>query len=372
MKVRLWFGCIAGAALLATLPVYAHHSSAPHYDASKEIELDGVVTKWAFVNPHAYVYFDVVNDSGEVVNWRCESNAATSLGRRGWDAETFLPGQKLRINGAPARREDNVCSLNSVTFADGRTVGRSDTLTEAPPPVVVDEKFSDMPARAAYLANGQPNLAGPWVSPPRSGPPGRGMGEGAQPGGSRGPGGPRSTQMTEAGKAAAEQYDIRFDDPSLKCHPANIIFAWTHDQHVNDIYQEDNKVILQNGYVDFVRNIHLDQTDHPNSLTPGVGGHSIGWWEDDTLVVDTIGFEAGILFPLTPLMHSEQMHVIERFTVDNDALTLTRSYVATDPLYLAEEYVGENVMNISAKPYEPYNCVELSGKNNLRPESEIR
>ena len=66
-------------------------------------------------------------------------------------------------------------------------------------------------------------------------------------------------------------------------------------------------------------------------------------------------------------MHSDQMHVVERFTVDPIAKTLTRTYRAEDPLYLKTPYTGTDAMKLSDEPAEPYNCVELSGKNNIRP-----
>jgi len=61
------------------------------------------------------------------------------------------------------------------------------------------------------------------------------------------------------------------------------------------------------------------------------------------------------------------MHIVERFTVDPNAKTLTREYTAEDPLYLKGPYTGRDFMELSSEPYVPYNCVELSGKNNIRP-----
>ena len=66
-------------AAFTPIAVPAHHSSAPHFDSSMEVVVEGVVTEWRFVNPHAYVYFDVVNDSGETVAWRCESSDVMNL-----------------------------------------------------------------------------------------------------------------------------------------------------------------------------------------------------------------------------------------------------------------------------------------------------
>ncbi len=59
---------------------------------------------------------------------------------------------------------------------------------------------------------------------------------------------------------------------------------------------------------------------------------------------------------------------MERFHYDADSKELTRDYVIEDPLYLNSPYTGQDKQGISAEPYVPFNCTELSGKNNLRPE----
>jgi hypothetical protein len=173
--------------------------------------------------------------------------------------------------------------------------------------------------------------------------------------------------MTAAGEAASKAYDQRFDDPAIQCNPANIVFGWTHDQYVNEIVQKKDEITLKYGYMDFTRTIHLNQMEHPKKITPSTAGHSIGKWEGDVLVVDTVGFAPSVLIPINGTMHSGEMHVVERFSVDAAAGTLTRAYRVEDPLYLKAAYTGQDVLRVSAEPYQKYNCVELSGKNNIRP-----
>ena len=100
-------------------------------------------------------------------------------------------------------------------------------------------------------------------------------------------------------------------------------------------------------------------------------GHSIGWWEGDALVVDTVGFELGVLNHMDRSygfsLHSDQLHVEERFEVSADGLTLTRDYTFEDPLYLQGAFSGQDSHSLTTEPYVPYACEELSGQNNLRP-----
>ena len=59
------------AALGWAVSVMAHHGITAQFDTSATFEVSGVVTGLEFVNPHAYVYFDVTEPSGAVVPWRC-------------------------------------------------------------------------------------------------------------------------------------------------------------------------------------------------------------------------------------------------------------------------------------------------------------
>jgi hypothetical protein len=370
--------------IAAVAPVDAHHSSAPHFDRDTTIELEAFVTDVKFVNPHAYVYFDVEGDDGASAAWRCELSAATALQRRGWTAETPLhPGMQITISGSPARREDNVCFLSSFTTSAGVQVNRNGDLIDLG---LTDEPAFEVYAEAAagrpqYLENGQPNLSGAWV---RVRGMGGGMGMGMGAGGNGGPPGlpaflnepaqvsedglPTRPQNNAAGQLASDRWDYNFDNPALFCRNANIIHGWTHDSHVNEISQEEETVTLKYGYMDMVRTIHLSISAHPDGIAPSTEGHSIGWWEDQTLIVDTVGFSPNTITPIQEVMHSDQMHVVERFRYDGETQRLIRSYVVEDPLYFVNTYASEDMMGVSATPWESYGCLELAGDNNRRPE----
>ena len=89
-----------------TVPALAHHSAAPHYDLSREISITGVVSRFEFVNPHAYVYFTVSQAGGAPQPWRCELLARATLSRLGWTPATLTVGQKLTFKAAPALRRE--------------------------------------------------------------------------------------------------------------------------------------------------------------------------------------------------------------------------------------------------------------------------
>ena len=362
-----------GLLLCVTMNSYAHHAAAPNFHADREITVSGVVTELKFVNPHSYIYFNVTDQSGDVVEWRCETQPASRLRQSGWTAESLVPGDAVTITGAPGRREDNLCSLHEALLTDGTALSSSGIVTSAGTQVeatTATTQSEATPTRPAYLANGQPNLSGPWTHDRRAGQRGRrGGGEATQ----RRETGADAPEPTAAAIREAEGFVFEFDNPALRCHPANIVFAWYFEHESNEIHQYDDRVVLQYGYLDLVRTIHLDQSEHPDNIVPSVEGHSVGWWEGDTLVIDTIGFEPGVYAPPATQagdgngMHSTELHVVERFELGVGGDTLIREYTAEDSLYFQKPHSGRDIGFRTTIPYASYDCTELSGENNQRP-----
>jgi hypothetical protein len=113
------------AALLvtgSTLPLVAtaHHSFAAEFDASKVVHLEGTVVKFAWVNPHSWIYMDVTKADGSVEHWKIEGGAPSLLLRRGWNRDSVMPGAKIVVNAFQARDGALRASARDVTFPDGR------------------------------------------------------------------------------------------------------------------------------------------------------------------------------------------------------------------------------------------------------------
>ena len=333
----------------------AHHGITAQFDTSTTFEISGVVTDLEFVNPHAYVYFDVTEDSGDVVPWRCELRAATVLRRSGWSEDMFSPGTEIDVLGSPDRRDPQTCYLVTVTFANGVTVERYGQLTPEGPD---DGSESERPAR---LAGGHPNIGGDWARPQRllGGENALGRGPDQQARNAMGMG--ASVQLTEIGAGAVADYQWE-DNPRFHCMAVNIFDDWTFDQHVNRIVQEEDRITLMYGFMDIVRIIHMEMDEHPADVEMTRAGHSIGRWEGDELVVETTGFAPGYLETRDAVMHGSEMHVVERFTYDHEAGTLTRSWVAEDPAYFVGSITGEDTVEIADIPFEPYNCSDLTNE----------
>ena len=100
-----------------------------------------------------------------------------------------------------------------------------------------------------------------------------------------------------------------------------------------------------------------DRSTRPN-ITPSYAGHSIGRWEGDVLVVDTVGFEPGVIAP--PVRNSDQLHIVERFSLDPEKWVLTREFVAEDPVYFTDQYIGSDQVLVADVPYVAHPCNELA------------
>lgn len=114
---------IACAGMLATaVPVFAHHSFAAEYDASKPVELHGTVTKMEWTNPHARIYLAVKDASGTVTEWNLELASPNVLSRNGWTRHSLKEGDVVTISGSRAKDGNTMANARTVILADGRKV----------------------------------------------------------------------------------------------------------------------------------------------------------------------------------------------------------------------------------------------------------
>lgn len=95
-------GLVVSAALLvATTPLWAHHGAQVAFDTTKEVTWRGVVTSVKWENPHTWIYVDVKDANGNVVNWGLESTPPTMLARNGTTPDVLHPGVEVIIKGNP-------------------------------------------------------------------------------------------------------------------------------------------------------------------------------------------------------------------------------------------------------------------------------
>jgi hypothetical protein len=374
-------------------PAVAHHGFGS-FDVTRDLEITGTITGLDFVNPHAWLYLDVTGDDGTVAPFRCELRPATVLRRAGWSEDMFVVGETVSIEGSPDREDPNACYISTLVLADGSRLDRYGQRNAASAPNAAPR--SD---RLPRLPTGEPNISGDWaeeqyvMTDPR-GQSGafvpisvaRGVGTGDVPEGyvalegARndtdtglfGPlldylrvlvgadtfGDPTSAVVfTPLGERTARDamQDADFD---WRCGATDILSHWGRVEGlINRITQKQDTITLEYGHLGFARTIHMNVDEHPDDIDPSRTGHSIGRWENDVLVVDTIGVSPGPSWP--PLFHGEQMHVVEMFSLDPDTMALRREFVAEDPEHWIGEFRHADVVYPSETPYVADRCEEL-------------
>ncbi len=153
---------------------------------------------------------------------------------------------------------------------------------------------------APHLADGTPDLSGVWMG-----------------------GGSNSGDITKGLKAgdtvimtpwAQRIYKERLakDDPEANCLPFGIPRSAPYPWRI--VQTATHYFMLYEGNIHSYRQIFMDGRKHPADLNPTWYGHSIGRWEGQTLVVDTVGFNDRFWFDYLGHPHSEKLRTVERYT----------------------------------------------------------
>jgi hypothetical protein len=123
---------VATALILLGAPLGAHHGTGT-YDSTKSVTLSGVVTEFAFTNPHAALYFDAKEPGGKVVSWAIEMNSPGVLRRAGWTKATFKTGDQITITVRPAKAGTPVGLINRAqpVLVNGKQVLSGDRTANA-------------------------------------------------------------------------------------------------------------------------------------------------------------------------------------------------------------------------------------------------
>jgi hypothetical protein len=395
----------------------AHHGFGT-FVMNQDVEITGTVTGFDFVNPHSWLYLDVTQPDGKVVAVRCEMRSATTLRRSGWTPDLFPVGKKITITGSPDRDDPYSCYVSTVIFDDGSKIDRYGQITAAadigqgqrperlangqpnisgdwaeeqrvmtdprgqigtlvplsqveeirakgdleargtiPGARNTEQAEAQAQARGGAAAGTGPAAAGrgpaAGANANRGGGAGRG---GAGRGGAGRRGGGAGGNLTAAGRAAlaARPAAGRF---ARSCVFTRVVAEWGGEP-VNRVTQRGDTITIQYGRLGIQRTIHMNMTEHPKNIEPSLTGHSIGRWDGDTLVVDTVGFAPGLLNRNTP--QSDQLHVVERFWFDPKTRQLRREYTARDPRFLTQPVTGSNAMDISGVRYDAEPCEDLT------------
>jgi hypothetical protein len=118
-KRFLFLVVLAASLILASSPVFSHHSTA-EYDMTALTPVKGTVTQFEWSNPHAYIHIEAKDDKGSVVEWTAEMASLGMLSRVNWKRDTVKPGDEITIYGNRSKNGKNFMRLDKIVFANGQ------------------------------------------------------------------------------------------------------------------------------------------------------------------------------------------------------------------------------------------------------------
>ena len=290
--------------LVSAVAARAHHS-AVMFDTSREVVVEGIVTEYDWRNPHVHMVLETSGPDGEVFEQRVEVGAPSVLSPLGLAPDSLRVGERVSVYGNPNRVDARRGMLGLyLTKADG---------SQLPLNIGAQSLLEPDNARAT-------SIEGTWFAPLT---PFRGFvrSQGTWP-------------LTEKARAERAQWNIEqasYADCVPVTAPTLMIYPVTSTVEISA-----DSVVFDVDWMTSRRVVYLDGRGHPQNADPTLHGHSIGHWEGDTLVVDTVHYAA----------HSEGLtmgvgsglgkHTTERFSLAEDGRHMNYEVIVEDPEYLTE------------------------------------
>ena len=340
MRQTAFLSTIVVVILLAVAVAFAQHTPGAKFDLTKPLTLRGTVTQIDWSNPYVHIIMKVPGNPRPAI-WAVEVEGPLLLARNGWSQASLPVGETVTVQGLAARDKSNQILGNSVVrVSTGKAVysGSNGTI---PAHAVASGPTPRWPSGQPRLGP-PPGETGYWGNPSRSAMVQDGANVATDAYG-------LLKNIADVDKVAPFQkwardlYEYRQknflkDDPMfLFCKPPGgprqyqqvYGFQFVEDATFNRIW-----VLLGGGnrnrrvmYLDGRKQVGQIDGDSDNPL---YYGRAVGRWEGDTLVMDLKGFNEKFWFDNGGLPHTDQLHLIEKFT-RTDMKTLRYEVAIDDP-----------------------------------------
>jgi hypothetical protein len=288
----------------------------PIFDSARRVTLRGIVTSVEWINPHVRFAMNVTQAS-TTVNWTIElPESAVVLERNGFNARSLKIGDAVTVQAITAAETARLVRASSVALTKGGVLFKSSASAHP--------AFAPVPR----WPDGQPRLG------PSPGAKGYWKADVAEP----------DTANLKTGDAVAMPWakavlDHRVrtqfkDDPAARCVPPGGPRQFLGPQGFQFVEQRDlGRVLVLLGDGD--RNWRIIYTDgrplgQAADVVASYYGSSIGRWEKDTFVVDSVGYNEKFWFLSGGLPHTEALRLTERFT-RQDLNTMKYEVTVNDP-----------------------------------------
>ena len=315
-------GIVGIASVIATLTVSpvskAHHSFAAEFDRNDPGQIEGVITRVNWRNPHVSYELDIVNEQGETESWEVETFPTGGLLDGDWTRDTLSVGDRVTFSGSRGRNAAKKMYLSSVRLADGSTLrpggGGQGQVADAS---LVYENVSVVDYGVSV--NEYPvDITGAWNNRHNF----RVTVDDLEP---------KPTPFTDEGRAVYEATE-EWQDAYKFCVP-NLPRLFGSPRRM-EIVDAGDYYLMVFGARDIARRIFMDGREPvaPDQLS--TLGHSNGRWEGDTFIVETTNLLPGWLDGSgLPMSGGDGTRVVETYDISADGLTIDREMVIHDDYY---------------------------------------
>ncbi len=332
--------------LISVAPLVDGHHSFTMFDANNPQTISGTVVEFHWTNPHTFVDLEVVDENGVKTVWQLEHGPKNMLSRRGWNEDSFKPGDRIDVEIHPLTSGKPGGRFMSYSFVDSDSdfveVERSTTIFDIPPPEPL--------AMSLDVAR---NLNGIWVnanggihfdstvSRSEQSPPLR----------------PEYMSRWQERQAKAN-VGISINDPTALCIPAGFP-RFLGMVYPGEILQAEHQINWYAEWGESTVRIYLDGRSQPDPLEVSYNGYTTGKWNGSILETHTIAMKAETLIDTTGVPHSDQLEVtmfIKKLTPDY----IEAEIILNDPVAFYEPW--RTIKHYARAPSEfsiqEYSCFE--------------
>ena len=119
MRIAAQLGVLVAGCVLSLSAAEAPHHSHGNYEMTEYTRLEGTVREIHWINPHSWIYMEVINEEGQAELWALEGANVAQLRRRGWTEDSIKPGDSIAVRCHRLRDRSNGCLLGFVTPEGG-------------------------------------------------------------------------------------------------------------------------------------------------------------------------------------------------------------------------------------------------------------
>ena len=172
------------------------------------------------------------------------------------------------------------------------------------------------------------------------------------------------SRLTKKGKKQSFRYDQE-GDPVIDCKDSGGLYLTVLSPIPIRLEQYSDRVVLTYEYFNSVRTVYTDGREHPSDLQLSLLGHSIGWYDGDSLVVETRGIQPNLyaMNDTTGYIHTERAMTIERYSRSADGERLDLELTMVDPMILTRTVTTRfGMLSFPDIELQEFDCEARSGE----------